>query len=116
MLHAKVLNLKTDEFREVILSPELNSQSECTIGRHPACDLILDSPEVSGLHARIVFQDGTYLINDLNSTNGCRLNNHSLQLNESYILEGEDAICIGEFLVLIQAIECTASNLTQLSP
>jgi glycine betaine catabolism B len=105
MLHAKVLNLKTDEFREVILSPESNPQQECRIGRHPDCELILDSPEVSGIHAKIIFQDGEYLFNDLSSRNGCRLNNHSLQSNANYVLEISDALYIGNFLCLIDDIE-----------
>ncbi|HEY9640751.1 MAG TPA: FHA domain-containing protein [Coleofasciculaceae cyanobacterium] len=105
MLQAKILNLRTDEFREIILSPELNPCGECIIGRHPNCDLILDSPEVSDFHAKIVCHSGEYLLSDLNSTQGCRLNNYSLQLNENYILEREDALYIGNFLFLIQEIE-----------
>jgi len=104
MLYAKVLNLRTDEFREIILSPESSPHGECVIGRHPNCDLILDSPEVSGFHAKIIFQDGEYLLNDLSSKNGCRLNNDSLQLNANYVLEISDALYVGNFLFLIQDI------------
>jgi glycine betaine catabolism B len=105
MLHAKILNLKTDEFREIILSPESNPHRECIIGQHPNCDLILDSSEVSSFHAKIFFQDGEYLLNDLNSASGCCLNNHSLQFDQNYVLEKEDVIYIGSFLFLIQEIE-----------
>lgn len=111
MLHAKILNLQTDEFREIILSPESNPQSECTIGRHPDCDLILDSPEISGFHAKIVFQNGEYLFNDLGSRNGCSLNNHSVEFNEDYTLRAEDAIYVGNFLFLIQEIEVSESQI-----
>ena len=108
MLHVNVLNLQTDEFREITLSPASNPQCECIIGRHPSCDLILDSPEVSGLHAKIIFQNGEYLLNDLNSKNGCSLNNHALQFNERYVLGEKDAIGIGNFLFLIQEIQISA--------
>jgi glycine betaine catabolism B len=108
MLHAKILNLKTDEFREIVLSPELNPYGECMIGRHPSCDLILDTPEISGFHAKIIFQNGEYLFENLNGVKGCRLNHHSLQLNENSILEREDTLYIGDFLLLIQEIGVSA--------
>ncbi len=108
MLHAKILNLQTDEFREIILSPESHPDRECIIGRHPNCDLILDSPEVSGFHAKIIFRNGEYLLSDLNSTNGCSLNNHSLQFSKNYALGSKEILCIGNFLFLIQEIEIAA--------
>ncbi|MBI4779873.1 MAG: FHA domain-containing protein [Oscillatoriophycideae cyanobacterium NC_groundwater_1537_Pr4_S-0.65um_50_18] len=105
MLHAKVLNLKTDEFRDVVLSPESSPDRECVIGRHPNCDLILDSPEIGNFHAKIIFQNGEYLLNDLSGQKGCRLNNHVLQLHANYVLEISDALHVGNFLFLIQDME-----------
>ncbi|MBD3885530.1 FHA domain-containing protein [Phormidium tenue FACHB-886] len=110
MLRAKILNLETDEFRRTILSPESNPHKECIIGRHPNCDIVLDSPEVSRYHAKIVFQNGDYLLNDLNSTDGCRLNKQAVRLNEDYVLEEEDAIYIGTFLFLIEEIEVSSEE------
>lgn len=52
--------------REVPLKPK-----GTTLGRDPGCDIILDSPRISRLHARI-FQDpfGRWIIEDLDSRNG----------------------------------------------
>jgi glycine betaine catabolism B len=104
MLRAKILNLETGEFYRTVLSPESSPHKECLIGRHPNCDVVLDSLEVSRYHAKIVFQNGKYVLNDLNSTEGCRLNNKVVQLNEDYVLEEEDAIYIGTFLFLIEEV------------
>ncbi len=44
-----------------------------TIGRDPACDLVIDNKLVSGRHARIIRADAGYIIEDLDSTNGTQL-------------------------------------------
>lgn len=105
MLHLKIINLETDEFRKTLLAPEAAPQHECVIGRSPNCDLILDSPEVSRLHAKIAFRDGCYLFSDLNSTDGSRLNNQEVEADKSYPLVEEDAVYVGTFLCLIERIE-----------
>ncbi len=48
---------------------ELGSKG-LSIGRVPANDLVLDSPDVSSRHARIEVADGKFSIEDLGSTNG----------------------------------------------
>ena len=48
------------------------------IGRKQG-DLRLDDPLVSGVHARIVFQDGGYVLQDLGSTNGTMVDNRLVQ-------------------------------------
>ncbi len=45
-----------------------------TIGRHKSCGLIFSDSSVSICHARIEFRDGVYVIHDLGSTNGIRVN------------------------------------------
>jgi hypothetical protein len=47
---------------------------ELLIGRHHSCDVVLPSPRVSRRHARLVFRDGTWVIQDLESTNGTVVN------------------------------------------
>lgn len=108
MLYLKIINLETDEFRKTILSPESNPQRECLIGRSSTCDLVLNSPDVSRFHAKIFLQSESYLLNDLHSTDGIRLNNKEVSLNEDYLLLEEDVIYIGSFILLIEKIETAA--------
>jgi len=44
------------------------------IGTAESCDGILKHPNISHYHAKITYQDHTYFIEDLNSTNGTRVN------------------------------------------
>jgi len=48
--------------------------SEMLIGRHRSCDVVLTSDAVSRRHARIFFRDGGWILQDLESTNGTRVN------------------------------------------
>lgn len=50
------------------------SQEELIIGRHHSCDVVLTAPTVSRRHARLIFRDGGWIIQDLASTNGTMLN------------------------------------------
>lgn len=49
-------------------------QPEILIGRHYACDVVLSDPRVSRRHARMVFRDGSWIVQDLASTNGTWVN------------------------------------------
>jgi hypothetical protein len=44
------------------------------IGRHPACDVVLDHPAVSGRHALFRLVGRTVYVEDLASTNGTKVN------------------------------------------
>jgi pilus assembly protein CpaF len=44
------------------------------IGRDEACDIALRESTVSRRHARLLFRDGTWIIQDLDSTNGTAVN------------------------------------------
>ena len=45
-----------------------------SIGRRDSCDIPLRLPNVSGLHCELFFRDGFWWIQDLNSTNGVKVN------------------------------------------
>ena len=44
------------------------------IGRNPACDLVRNDPTVSRLHAELVQSGDGWVVRDLSSTNGTRVN------------------------------------------
>ncbi len=45
-----------------------------TIGRNADCDIVLDDRQVSRLHARVLWRDDGYQVEDLDSKNGTHLN------------------------------------------
>ncbi len=55
------------------------TQAELVIGRSAPAGLIIVHPEISRRHARLVYQQGNYLLEDLGSSNGTFLNGQRLQ-------------------------------------
>ncbi|MFN4258532.1 MAG: FHA domain-containing protein [Gemmataceae bacterium] len=45
-----------------------------TVGRRDTCDICLHFSNISGLHCELLFHDGFWIIRDLGSTNGTRVN------------------------------------------
>jgi FHA domain len=50
------------------------AREELVVGRHTECDIVLEHPSVSRRHARLSFRDGHWVLRDLDSTNGTRVN------------------------------------------
>jgi phosphoserine phosphatase RsbU/P len=69
------------------------SGASVVLGRHPACDLVLDSASVSRQHARILNIDGVFYVEDLHSRNGTLLNGRPIAQREP-LAEGDQlGIC-----------------------
>jgi FHA domain len=49
-------------------------QDELFVGRHTSCDVRLGNPTVSRLHARLIFRDACWIVQDLESRNGTTVN------------------------------------------
>jgi hypothetical protein len=64
-----------------------------TLGRSRQCDVMVDDPNVSRTHAEIRPRGGSWVLADLNSTNGSRLNGRRLQGPE--VLKPGDEIELG---------------------
>ncbi|MEL7224644.1 MAG: FHA domain-containing protein, partial [Cyanobacteria bacterium J06576_12] len=104
MLKTKVINTQTNDVYEAQLTPRSLSQAECLIGRHPNCDLVLDGPAVSRVHGRLLFEADACFFVDLGSTDGSRLNNEEVGVNQVYAIAPDDILRIGEFAVIIEAL------------
>lgn len=63
------------------------------MGRGNECDLVLTGKGVSRRHAEIVFQSGRFVVNDLESLNGIKVNGYKIA---RVILEENDVIKLGE--------------------
>lgn len=68
--------------------------SEVTVGRDPSNDIVINDAEVSRKHARLLFQEGSYVLEDLGSTNGTYINGQRLM--GPYQLRHGDLILLGE--------------------
>lgn len=56
---------------------EVDLAKEVTVvGRHPACDVVIDHPAVSGRHMLFRLVNHTVYVEDLASTNGTKVNGH----------------------------------------
>ena len=63
-----------------------------TCGREPSCELVLEHPAVSRLHARLeLADDGLVLVQDAGSRNGTFLNR-----NDTWIQVRKVTLCIGD--------------------
>jgi|GEM_PF-732422 len=80
-------------------------QSVFRIGRHPASNLVLTEPTVSGRHAAIEFQEDQYVIIDQNSTNKTRLNGTELEPQKPYQLKNGDQVSFDEYSFIFELEE-----------
>jgi len=49
-------------------------REKLSIGRRDSCDIRLQFPNVSGVHAELTFRNGYWYVRDCNSTNGVKVN------------------------------------------
>jgi serine phosphatase RsbU (regulator of sigma subunit) len=63
------------------------------LGRHPACDIVLESAAVSRQHARILALDGSFYLEDLHSRNGTFLNGRPVVQRQLLDENDEVGIC-----------------------
>jgi len=70
------------------------------IGRHPECDVRIDSPQVSRRHCCVALAYDRMVIRDLGSTNGVRVNGRVIA--EMQLRHG-DEVAIAQFLYRLEA-------------
>ena len=73
---APQFSLETMKGGQIISRTDLDKKSHYTFGRTPACDVFLEHPSISRLHAVIQFRaaDGQPLLFDAGSVHGSFLN------------------------------------------
>jgi adenylate cyclase len=63
------------------------------VGRRESCDICLRHPNVSGIHCELSFRGGYWVVRDLHSTNGVKVNGRRV---EATLLHPGDTISIGK--------------------
>ena len=97
-LKIRFLIEQNGESRELLLP----MQQKLILGRRNTCDVCLNDPKVSSIHAEITYEaDGLY-ITDLNSTNGIVLNEEKIE-NRS-MLRNQDVLIIGDCMINIEIL------------
>ncbi len=72
---------------------------QLVIGRDSASNIAINDAEVSRKHARLNFQGGKYVIEDLGSTNGTFVNGQ--RVTSATVLKSGDVVSLGEQIVLL---------------
>lgn len=73
-------------------------KSDLVLGRSRGCDVVLSSEAVSRRHAQLFFRDGNWVIRDLGSTNGTRVN--GVRVGRCRLRPG-DRVALGDALLRI---------------
>ncbi len=98
------LHIITHDFKELIFT--LNETGIYRIGRDPKCEVHVDDPDVSRLHAQLLWDGKVLTIEDLRSTNGIFLNGEKTVCNK---LTNGDIVAFGSSVFRTQIIEPTQS-------
>ncbi len=80
------------------------SRARLVFGRRESCDIMLPFPNVSGEHCELRFDNGWWILEDLKSTNGVKVNGTRTQKK---VLQPGDTITIAK---RSYTIEFTASR------
>jgi hypothetical protein len=71
---------------------------QVTIGREASNTIQINDAEISRRHARLQYQGGKYVLEDLGSTNGTHVNGQ--RIVSAYVLKPGDVVSFGEGIVL----------------
>lgn len=66
--------VKAEEEPTLLALDWSGNEHELLVGRDRSCDVVLTDPAVSRTHARLVFRGSSWIVQDLESTNGTFLN------------------------------------------
>lgn len=75
------------------------TRGDIVIGRDPECEIILDDATSSAHHARLAYHHNQWWLEDLQSTNGTKLNNETVQT--ATIVVNGDTIQCGQTVILV---------------
>src|SRR5512139_3096417 len=87
---------------------------QITIGRDPTNSITINDAEISRRHARLTYQGGKYVLEDLGSTNGTFVNGQ--RLAGPRVLKSGEVVSFGEQIVLVFEVTSMDAGATVVSP
>jgi hypothetical protein len=87
---------------------------QMTIGRDSTNEITINDAEISRRHARLTFQGGKYVLEDLGSTNGTFVNGQ--RLAGPRVLKAGEVVSFGEQIVLVFEVTTSDPGATVISP
>jgi len=87
---------------------------QLNIGRESSNEITINDAEVSRRHARLTFQGGKYVLEDLGSTNGTFVNGQ--RLAGPRVLKAGEVVSFGEQIVLVFEVTANDPGATMVSP
>ena len=90
----KIFNLIYNQEESIQKVQKVNiNKTKILIGRNPDCDILIEHPNISWHHAKIVKENSQYFIYDLNSTNGTFINKNFVKDKQE--IKENDKITLG---------------------
>ena len=99
--------METQDSRFVVTREDLNVEpvvlvsDGLKIGRLPSCELVLNHPSVSRLHAGINEADGRFYLYNFSHSSGTALNGRVVPIEAAEVLVGGDVIQIGPYFLYV---------------
>jgi hypothetical protein len=99
--------MQTQDSRFVVTRDDLNVEPVALvsdglkIGRLPSCELVLNHPSVSRLHAGINEADGRFYLYNFSHSSGTALNGRVVPIEAAEVLVGGDVIQIGPYFLYV---------------
>jgi len=87
---------------------------QMTVGRDSTNEIVINDAEISRRHARLTFQGGKYVLEDLGSTNGTFVNGQ--RLAGPRVLKAGEVVSFGEQIVLVFEVNSVDAGATMVSP
>lgn len=87
---------------------------QITIGRDSVNEIVINDAEISRRHARLTFQGGKYVLEDLGSTNGTFVNGQ--RLAGPRVLKAGEVVSFGEQIVMVFEATSFDAGATVVSP
>ena len=81
------------------------TRSPLVLGRRESCDICLQFPNVSGKHCELSFKDGFWILRDMESKNGTKVNGTRMETGSKRVIHNGDLIAIGKRTFKLEYIE-----------